>query len=309
MNREAPIDHIHPDAPEWFRKALAAPYRDRTVTVEGCPIHYLHWEQPGKPGLLLVHGGGAHAHWWRFLAPFFTDHYSVAAIDLSGAGDSGRREAYSGDLFSAELMGVCRDAGFNDMPIIVGHSFGGFVTLHTTALYGKELTGVVLVDSPVRPPDYQWQRDRKRAPIRPKKIYPDFDTILERFRLMPPQECDNDYLVDYIGRHSVTPEEGGWTWKFDDQLFGKFRFGDMREELKSIPCRVGVLYGDRSQLFTQDIADYMFEMLDSSVPFVAIPEADHHVFLDQPLPFVAALRTLLAEWRHSRPNRAVEAGS
>jgi pimeloyl-ACP methyl ester carboxylesterase len=39
------------------------------------------------------------------------------------------------------------------------------------------------------------------------------------------------------------------------------------------------------------------------VPFVAIPEADHHLFLDQPLPFVAALRALLAEWRHSRPNR------
>jgi pimeloyl-ACP methyl ester carboxylesterase len=161
----------------------------------------------------------------------------------------------------------------------------------------------VLVDSPVRPPDYQWQRDRKRAPIRPKKIYPDFETALGRFRLMPPQECANDYLVDYIGRHSVTQAEGGWTWKFDDQLFGKFRFGDMREALKSIPCRVGVMYGDRSQLFSQEIADYMFEVLDSSVPFVAIPEADHHLFLDQPLPFVAALRALLAEWRHSRPNR------
>ncbi len=303
MNREAPIDQVHPGAPEWFRKALAVPYRDRTVEVEGCPIHYLHWERPGKPGLLLVHGGGAHAHWWRFLAPFFTDHYSVAAIDLSGAGDSGRRDAYSGELFTAELMGVCKDAGFDDKPIIVGHSFGGFVTLHATTLIGSQLTGVVLVDSPVRPPDYQWQRDRKRAPIRPKKIYPDFETALGRFRLMPPQDCANDYLVDYIGRHSVTPSEGGWSWKFDDQLFGKFRFGDMREALKSIPCRVGVMYGDRSQLFTQEIADYMFEVLDSSVPFVAIPEADHHLFLDQPLPFVAALRALLAEWRHSRPNR------
>jgi pimeloyl-ACP methyl ester carboxylesterase len=309
MNKEAPIDQVHPDAPEWFRKALEAPYEDREITVEGCPIHYLLWNRPGKPGLLLVHGGGAHAHWWRFLAPFFTDHYSVAALDLSGAGDSGRRDAYSGDLFAAELMGVCEDAGFDDKPIIVGHSFGGFVTMHTTTLYGDRLTGVVLVDSPVRPPDYQWQRDRKRAPIRPKKIYPDFDAILERFRLMPPQNCANDYLVDYIGRHSVVPEEGGWTWKFDDQLFGKFRFGDMREALKSIPCRVGVLYGDRSALFTQEIADYMFEVLDSSVPFVSIPEADHHVFLDQPLPFVAALRTLLAEWRHSRPHRSARPAS
>jgi len=39
------------------------------------------------------------------------------------------------------------------------------------------------------------------------------------------------------------------------------------------------------------------------VPFMALPEAQHHVFLDQPLAFVAALRMLLAEWRHSRPDR------
>ncbi len=294
---------VPPDAPEWFTKALKVPYVDRTVEVEGCPIHYLHWGGRGKPGLLLVHGGGAHAHWWTFLAPFFRDHYSVAAIDLSGAGDSGRRDAYSADLFSAEVMAVCDDAGFDGKPIIVGHSFGGFVTLNTGYEHGDKLTGVVLVDSPVRPPDYEWQRQRNRAPVRPKKIYPDFDSALGRFRLMPPQGCDNDYVLDYIGRHSITEAEGGWTWKFDDQLFRKFRFVNQSEVLASLACRVGVIYGEKSQLFTQDIADYMFEVLDSSVPFVSIPEADHHLFLDQPLAFVAALRTLLAEWRHSRPDR------
>ena len=50
-------------------------------------------------------------------------------------------------------------------------------------------------------------------------------------------------------------------------------------------------------------ADYMFKVLDESVPFVGIPEAQHHLFLDQPIAFVSALRTLLAEWRHSRPDR------
>jgi len=36
-------------------------------------------------------------------------------------------------------------------------------------------------------------------------------------------------------------------------------------------------------------------------PFVSIPDAHHHVILDQPLAFVAALRTLLADWEHSIP--------
>ncbi len=290
------------EAPGWFTEALDVPYEDRTVVVEGCDIRYHLWGDAGKPGLLLVHGGGAHAHWWTFLAPFFTDHYRVAALSLSGCGDSGHREEYSAELFSTELMAVCEHAGFEQRPIIVGHSFGGFVTLNTGTLYGERLKGIVLVDSPVRPPDYQWQRSRNRAPIRPKKIYPDLETALGRFRLMPPQECANDYVLDHIGRNSLTEVEGGWSWKFDDQLFRKFRFGDMTEALASLECRVGVIYGDKSQLFTQDIADYMFEVLDSSVPFIAIPEANHHLFLDQPLSFVSTLRALLAEWRHSRPH-------
>ena len=69
--------------------------------------------------------------------------------------------------------------------------------------------------------------------------------------------------------------------------------------------RVGVIYGENSYLFSQDVADYMFKVLDESVPFVAIPDAQHHVFLDQPLAFVASLRTLLAEWRHSKPQREI----
>ena len=64
-----------------------------------------------------------------------------------------------------------------------------------------------------------------------------------------------------------------------------------------------MIYGEGSDLFTRDVAEFMFKVLGESVPFVAIPEAHHHLFLDQPLACVSALRTLLAEWRHSRPDR------
>ncbi len=289
--------------PDWFRRALETPHRDRRITVEGCPIHYRHWGDPDKPGLLLVHGNGAHSHWWDFIAPFFLDHYQVAALDLAGMGDSGHRRRYAVDTFTSELMRVCADAGFGSDTVIVGHSFGGFVTLQTGLSYADRLRGVVLVDSPVRPPDYNWEHDPRRSPIRPKRLYPDRDTALSRFRLMPPQPCENHYIVKYIARHSLAQVEGGWMWKFDDQLFKDFRMPNQSRALSSIPCRVAVIYGQQSELFTQDIADYMFQVLDSSVPFVAIPEARHHLFLDQPLAFVSALRTLLAEWRHSRPNR------
>ncbi len=293
--------------PGWFSRALQVPFQDRTVEVAGVPIHYLYWEESAdadKPGLVFVHGNGAHAHWWTFLAPFFLEHYRVAALDLSGAGDSGRRERYTPEQFAEEVISVAEHAGFGNDTVVVGHSFGGYITLKTGLLYRERLAGVVLVDSAVRPPDFQWERDPRRSPIKPKRVYASFEEALGRFRLMPPQDCKNDYLLDYIGRHSLTETEAGWTWKFDDGLFRKFEFGaNMHEDLAALSCRVGVIYGDNSYLFTQEIADFMFKVLDESVPFVAIPDGQHHLFLDQPLAFVSALRTLLAEWRHSRPDR------
>ena len=306
-------------APGWFKRAVATPYEDRNVEVDGVNIHYLYWHEnkpakaeaaaeqttgAEKPGLVFVHGNGAHAHWWTFLAPFFLNDYRVAAIDLAGAGDSGSSETYSPEAFARQVMAVADHADFGTDTIVIGHSFGGFITLKTGLLYRDKLAGIVLVDSAVRPPDFQWERDPRRSPIKPKKIYDNFEAAHARFRLMPPQDCDNRYIMDFIGRHSLKQVEEGWTWKFDDTMFAKFDFGTaMHEDLANLRCRVGVIYGEDSYLFSQDIADYMFKVLDESVPFVGIPEAQHHLFLDQPLAFVSSLRTLLAEWRHSKPDR------
>ena len=39
------------------------------VAVDGCGIHVALWGEEGDPGVVLVHGGAAHAHWWSFIAP------------------------------------------------------------------------------------------------------------------------------------------------------------------------------------------------------------------------------------------------
>ena len=83
------------EAPRWFRDAINTPYDEDVVEVDGCPIHYLRWGDRERPGLVLVHGGAAHAHWWSFVAPQLTNNYHVVALDLSGHGDSGRRTGES----------------------------------------------------------------------------------------------------------------------------------------------------------------------------------------------------------------------
>ena len=74
--------------PDWFEAAVLTPCESARLPVAGTPIHYLRWGDRSKPGLLLVHGNGAHAYWWSFIAPFLAREYNVAALDLSGMGDS-----------------------------------------------------------------------------------------------------------------------------------------------------------------------------------------------------------------------------
>jgi len=75
------------------------------------------------------------------------------------------------------------------------------------------------------------------------------------------------------------------------------------ERLRAISTRVALFRGDQSVVVPPDIAEYMYELLDRNAPVVSIPEAHHHLILDQPIAFIAALRTLLADWDHSIPCR------
>ncbi len=291
-----------PDAPQWFSTAIETPYETRFVDVEGAKIRYQRWGDASKPGLFLVHGNGAHAHWYDFIAPYFAEDYCVVAMTFGGMGDSGWRERYSVDTFSAEQLAVGEDAGlFKDgrKPMIVAHSFGGFITMNTGSRFGERFAGMVIVDSPIRPPEEEWDGPPRRDG--PNRVYADLTAALGRFRLAPPQGCENHYIVDYIARHSlkeVEVKEGqtGWTWKFDPTIWTRFdAMAKPADMFQRISCPLAVMRGEKSILFPPNIWSYM-QGLRSDTSMISIPEAQHHVMLDQPLAFIAAIRTQLGAW-------------
>ncbi|MEQ8233329.1 MAG: alpha/beta hydrolase [Gammaproteobacteria bacterium] len=304
MNAPALPDWTAPElavtrpAPDWFHAALAWPFESRYVDVGGCPIHYLTWTPARTPrhGVLLVHGGGAHANWWRFIAPFLAEDYAVAALDLSGMGDSGHREHYDAAQRSAEMLAVIEDARLGAQAVVVGHSFGGYQLMRLAAQHGETLGGAVIVDSPIRRPDDPESRTPRRV-LSFERHYPDFEIAVERFRLMPPQDCANDYIVEFIARHSLRRSEAGYTWKFDVGAMGARRWDEpFAEHFANMRCRQALIYGDRSALVSRETASYMAGLMRNDAPLFAIPQAHHHLILDQPLAFVAALRGLLAAW-------------
>jgi pimeloyl-ACP methyl ester carboxylesterase len=177
-----------PLAPKWYRDALAVPYADETIVVNDCPIHYLAWGERGRRGILFVHGGGAHAHWWTHIAARYADRYRVAALDMSGHGDSGRRERYGLEGWTDEVMAVAADADMSGSPVIVGHSMGGFVAIVTAAVHSNSLAGVIVCDSPVTEPDPEIDAARVGAAFGRPRVYENRDEAMARFRTVPAQE-------------------------------------------------------------------------------------------------------------------------
>jgi pimeloyl-ACP methyl ester carboxylesterase len=294
----AALKGARPPAPAWFDAALTRTPERTRIRVEGAEIEVLAWGGRGDPGLLFLHGNGAHADWWSPIAPWFADAgYRVAAVSFSGMGGSDWRPTYNERTFIAEAIAAAEHAGLFDTavkPIVAAHSFGGFIALTMAASHGDLFSGVVTVDTPVRPANYPHQGPPDRS--RSNRIYDSFEATLARFRLAPLQSCANPWYLDHVGRGSIKAVESGFTWKFDPFVLRDFRFDDRTPLLQGVRCPVALMWGDRSGLIPPDVAAYMRASAPKGAPVVVIPDADHQVMLDQPLPFVAALRGLLAAW-------------
>jgi len=208
------------DPPSWFTAALAAPAETDEVKVEGVPVAYRAWGDPGVTGLVLVHGGAAHSRWWDHIGPLLSTGHRVVAIDLSGHGDSGRQEKYTLDSWAHEVVAVAQAAGITGPPVIIGHSMGGFVALRAAGIYGADLAGIVVIDSPVQEITPEDRAARDQRAFGPLRVYPSREAAIARFRPIPDQPT-LPYIRAHIAETSIRAVPGGWSWKFDPAIFGR----------------------------------------------------------------------------------------
>lgn len=284
--------------PDWFWRAVETPSEEHTVEVDDCDVVFQTWGEADRPPMLLIHGMNAHRRWWDFIAPQLTDEYRLAAMDLTGMGDSDYRYAYDAETYGMEITAVCETAGFGNDVIVVGHSFGGMMAAKAASLHPDRFGALILVDSGIRDPDEPVPDGPMMGGGR-AKAYPDRETAEARFRLFPPQPCANEYILKYIAKQSLMRLDGGtWAWKFDEELPLTLKGGERQpEDYTGLTLPVGIIYGALSKSFTQRTLDYTLGLIPGDVQVQAIEDAQHHVFLDQPLEFVAALRAMAAKLR------------
>ena len=287
-----------PEAPDWFVQALAdAPQRSWT-RAQGAQIETLAWGRRGDPGLMLLHGNGAHADWYSFIAPLLRPGRRVVAMSFSGMGGSGWRTQYSIAQWADEVMAVARASGLMAgpvAPVLVGHSFGGFPVLNLAARFGDEWARAWVMDTPLRPPSRSGRAQRQHADtLRSARVYDSLADALARFRFLPAQACALPFVADLIARRGlkqVTGPQGrpGWAWRFDPFLFRHFDLGHPLQDLAQARCPLSLVRGGRSQLVSAERLAWMAAQSPPGTEALSLDDADHHLMVDQPLAFAALL--------------------
>ena len=301
------LRHVNTDAPEWFNNAFTVERREGWIDCGGTKVHFFSWGNPSNPGIILMHGFMAHARCWAFIAPLLSENYHLAAFDLTGMGDSGWRESYTVLDRVDEAKAVATHLGMtrqNKKPFLVCHSYGGSVGLTAAEKEAELWGGLIVCDMTMLAPDEisdfeSYRKKRQQRGVKPHRVSETLDAAKKRFRLAPEQPCENGYLMEYMAYHSLKEVEKGWIWKFDPRILGpdEERSPDWWQSLSNrfadMELPRAVIFGEHSQMFSSRAAKHIRLNSSDNIPMVQINNAYHHIMLDQPLAFSAAIDAVL----------------
>ena len=283
------------DAPKWFHKSLNIIPEELLIKNDRGDLSYARWSSTKENDnlLIFIHGTGAHKKWWYPIAPQFINDTNVIAVDLPGMGDSGFREKYSIKDFGECIISIIeteqRNNNISNISII-GHSLGGQVGAYVASEKKELVNSLIMIDTFIRPPDWN-PEEHGGGPLRKIKYYPNKNIILERFRLLPQQECLNEWFVRFIAEHSVKQTTEGWRWKFDDTMFNSLErlFGYQF----TFKCPALFIHGSDSLLMSGNILSNIKNMYSDIMDFEEVLGAAHHVPLDKPLEIVDIIKNRL----------------
>ena len=265
------------------------PIRFTTAALDGVELHALFWGDASRPALVLLHGGGANAHWWDHLAPTLAERFHVVALDFRGHGDSDHPAELLPGAFQRDLEALLVELG-SDEVFLVGHSMGGHVALdHASRV--KATRGVVAIE--VARGAERREKRRTRLALAARRSYRTRAEAVSRFRLLPHSPATEESLRLSIAENSVREEpDGRFGFNFDPRWFSLP--SGSAPDLSKIECPVLVIRGSDSSLLSRSGMDGLVAGLRRASG-IEITAAGHNVHLERPAEVLGALEPFLDE--------------
>jgi pimeloyl-ACP methyl ester carboxylesterase len=242
--------------------------------------------------MLCLHGRGAHAHWFDFVARGLAADYHIRALDLPGHGDSpwANPPAYTHEQFAQTLSDAAEHLDLRDF-ILVGHSMGGMISLLYAATSPPRLGKLVVIDSTLRASEESATQSREIASR--GRSYATREDFMRRFRLRPEDSAASPQVLRHIASHSARQQpDGTWRIKFDRQVYSSRTPIDGVTQFAAVTVPALLVKGALSNRLTPQLV----AEVKTRCPQVQVAEVSasyHHVTLDNPKGFVSELRKFL----------------
>ena len=248
-------------------------------------------EDEAKVPIVLLHGGGANAHWWDHIARPLADEFqrdaTVYALDFRGHGDSEYPSQHEVGAFGIDLESLVRWLDREDL-ILIGHSMGAAVALDHASRF-PATRGLVLVD--LARGRSKGSRRRARLALSFRRTYPSRADAIARYQFLPESSHAAESLRQAIAMHSVKEEpDGRFGYKFDPAWFG-LPGGDP-PNLSQVLCPTLLIRGEESTLISDASAAEFISQIQNGRA-LSLPAAGHHVMLDQPEAFLEEVKAVL----------------
>jgi pimeloyl-ACP methyl ester carboxylesterase len=118
-----------------------------TASAEGVTLHYLKAGSADSDPVVLLHGYAETSHMWRPLMSKLSEHHTVIAPDLRGAGKSSKPDGgYDKKTMARDIHALVKSLGYSKVKI-VGHDIGLMVAYAYAAQYPSEVESIVLMDA------------------------------------------------------------------------------------------------------------------------------------------------------------------
>tara|TARA_Y100000588_G_scaffold392081_1_gene502737 strand:+ start:501 stop:1373 length:873 start_codon:yes stop_codon:yes gene_type:complete len=265
-------------------------------------INYWTWGDTTKPPMILVHGGRDHARMWDYVAELFTDIFYVLAYDLRGHGDSewSRGSHYGIPENVLDLTKLIDLVG--GRATVIGHSFGGAITLMTAGTFPDHFERVISIEGagawanqePVTADEFRaWAMQSLKVDKGSSRVYTSLEEARDRMQQANPQFSPE--LALHLAQWGTNKIEGGYIWKFDPWIYARsslhsLRFDEQQVLWNNVTAPVLHINGSDSHFNRAIVAGRPVETYFKNASAVTIDGAGHWAHHDQLNSTVATIR-------------------
>lgn len=225
-----------------------------TAAISGHSLYYRVMGQ-GEP-LVLIHGYGTSGYVWQRVLPYLCPRYQVFVLDLPGYGRSTAPRLWQLRAIAPVIAAWLHSLRLPPVAVM-GHSMGGAIAIHLTALAPEAVCKLVLVDAAGLP------------------LQSSFPLLALRAAYSMIQPGNGRYPLQMV-RDAVQPRFRV-LWQTSQEMLRS----DLQLELASITSPTLIIWGQRDALLPIALGHALNAALPHAT-FVSLPGCGHRPMLAQP---------------------------